>query len=70
MRKGFAPTTAQTLDGYWGGGGSGEALPISDVNFDKYLCCLSLHVLDKKEYRKVFFSKHKYIACSPGQCYF
>ena len=24
-----------------GVGGWGEAVPISDVNFDKYLCCLS-----------------------------
>ena len=41
VRKGLVPTTAQALDGHWGGGWWEEAVPISDVNFDKYLCCLS-----------------------------
>ena len=43
VRKGLVPTTAQALDQALGWGGwCEEAVPISDFNFDKYLCCLSL----------------------------
>ena len=38
VRKGLIPTTAQALDEHWDGGGWGEAVPISDINFDKYTC--------------------------------
>ena len=41
VRKGLIPTTTQDLNGHLGGGGGGEAVPISDFKFDKYLCCLS-----------------------------
>ena len=46
------------------GGWLEEAVPISDVNFDKYFCCLSQQILDKNRERTidsisiVFFSKH------------
>ena len=37
--EGFNPHNCSgSRDGHWGGGGWGEAVPISDVTFDKYHC--------------------------------
>ena len=37
--EGFSPHSCS--DSRWAFGGGGEPVPISDVNFDKYLLCLS-----------------------------